>query len=279
MIQLIRRSRMFGWDRNPLRRRTDRLEAVMVAGLIAVFVVTAPVLAAAAGHWTSRTCMREQRAQASWRRVSAIIQRVAPSEQSLVSTTYGWKPARWTAPDGQKRTASIPVSPGTAPGSRTRVWVDRSGALTGSPLRRSQVQGWIVSAKVSATAGLALIVWYAGRAGRLQFGRRRLSHWEREWQAVEAHWTRQRLSLGSYTRNWRDAPAPIDCPATRSPGLLVRYADSNHPDRVTVSGPRMGRDRTPDAIVMQSLGVPRVAPGRRIDAGGPGQVAVRVHIY
>jgi len=189
MIQLIRRSRMFGWDRNPLRRGTDRLEAVMVAGLIAVFVVTAPVLAAAAGHWAAATCMREQRAQASWRRVSAIVQRVAPSEQSLVSTTYGWMPARWTAPDGQQRTASIPVSPGTTPGSRTQVWVDRYGSLTGPPLRRAQVQGWIVSAKVSATAGLALIVWYAGRAGRLQFGRRRLSRWEREWRAVETHWS------------------------------------------------------------------------------------------
>lgn len=192
MIQPIRRSRMFGWDRNPLRRRTDRLEALMVVGLIALFVVTAPVLAAAAGHWTSTTCMREQRAQASWRQVAAIIQRVAPGQQALVSATYGWRPARWTAPDGQKRTASIPVSPGAAPGSRTRVWVDRSGSLTGPPLRRAQVQGWIVSAKVSAMAGLALVVWYAGRAGRLQFGRRRLARWEREWQAVGTRWTRQR---------------------------------------------------------------------------------------
>ena len=42
---------MLGWDRNPMRRRIDRVEAAMVAGLIAVFLISAPVLGAAAGHW------------------------------------------------------------------------------------------------------------------------------------------------------------------------------------------------------------------------------------
>ena len=50
-IKRMRRSRMLGWDRNPLRRRIDRVEAVVVAGLIAVFLISAPVLGAAAGHW------------------------------------------------------------------------------------------------------------------------------------------------------------------------------------------------------------------------------------
>lgn len=34
MSQRMRRSRLFGWDGNPVRRRIDRLEGYMVAGLI-----------------------------------------------------------------------------------------------------------------------------------------------------------------------------------------------------------------------------------------------------
>jgi hypothetical protein len=36
---------MLGWDRNPLRRRTDRVEAAMVAGLVV-------------GSWPPRRCWR-----------------------------------------------------------------------------------------------------------------------------------------------------------------------------------------------------------------------------
>ena len=57
---------MLGWDRNPLRRRIDRVEAAVVAGLIAVFLISAPVLGAAAGHWSNSAAMREQRAEMAW---------------------------------------------------------------------------------------------------------------------------------------------------------------------------------------------------------------------
>jgi hypothetical protein len=41
---------MLGWDRNPLRRRIDRVEAAVVAGLAVVFLAAAPVLMAVTGH-------------------------------------------------------------------------------------------------------------------------------------------------------------------------------------------------------------------------------------
>ena len=68
-----RRSRMFGWDRNPLRRRIDRIEAAVVAGLIAVFLISAPVLGAAAGHGSNSAAMREQRTEMAWRLVPATV--------------------------------------------------------------------------------------------------------------------------------------------------------------------------------------------------------------
>ena len=58
MKQPVRRSRMLGWDRNPLRRRIDRVEAGMITGLILVFLITAPVLVAVTGHWARAAGIR-----------------------------------------------------------------------------------------------------------------------------------------------------------------------------------------------------------------------------
>jgi len=43
----------------------------MVAGLIIVFLIAAPVLVAVAGHWTSTAGTRQQRAEMTWRQVPA----------------------------------------------------------------------------------------------------------------------------------------------------------------------------------------------------------------
>jgi hypothetical protein len=70
-IKRMRRSRTLGWDRNPLRRRTDRIEAAMVAALIGVFLICAPVLAAVASHWIGSATVPEQTIEAAWRLVPA----------------------------------------------------------------------------------------------------------------------------------------------------------------------------------------------------------------
>jgi len=112
---------MLGWDRNPLRRRIDRVEAAMVAGLIAVFLISAPVLAAVAGHWIGSSSLQEQRAEAGWRLVPATVQGSVQGDNSAAAAGTVWIPARWTAPAGQARRGRIPVSPGDAAGGSVRV--------------------------------------------------------------------------------------------------------------------------------------------------------------
>jgi hypothetical protein len=193
MKQPVRRSRMLGWDRNPLRRRIDRVEAGMVAGLILVFLITAPVLVAVTGHWTRTAGIRQQRAEANWRQVPATVQHSAPAQRddSLGMADTVWKPARWTAPDGQPRSGWIPVSPEAAAGSRVRVWVNHSGSPTGRPLRRAQLQGRMAIAGVLAATVLGVMLCLAAGAGRFLLSRRRLDDWDRAWRAVGPQWTRQ----------------------------------------------------------------------------------------
>jgi hypothetical protein len=72
-----------------------------------------------------------------------------------------------------------------------RIWVSRSGSLTGSPLQRRRLQERIVVAGVLTASALGLIYFLAGGAGRFLLGRRRLADWDRAWRAVGPRWTRQ----------------------------------------------------------------------------------------
>ena len=52
---LTRLARALGLDRNPLRRATDRAEAWIRVGLLAVFLIAGPIAALGAGHWAYHT--------------------------------------------------------------------------------------------------------------------------------------------------------------------------------------------------------------------------------
>ena len=190
-MKRMRRSRMLGWDRNPLRRRIDRVEAAMVAGLIAVFLISVPGLAGVAGHWAASSGMREQRAEMAWRLVPATV--LGSARGQIPSGLAGevWMPARWMAPDGQARRDWIPVTLADAADGSAQVWVNPSGSLTGPPLRQSQVQAHIAIAEWLTAFVLGVFLCLAGGAGRVLLTRRRLADWNRAWREVGPRWTRR----------------------------------------------------------------------------------------
>lgn len=193
MVQRIRRSRMFGWDRNPLRRRIDRVEAGVLAGLIVVFLLGAPVLVAGAGHLARGAGLRALRTQATWSQVSATVPRAAPNQsESSGQLDTVLLQARWTAPDGQSRSGLITTSPGVVVGNTARIWVSRSGSPTGEPRERSELLGWTPIAEVGTAIVLALIFFLAVRLQRWLFERSRLACWHRAWRTQGPRWTGQR---------------------------------------------------------------------------------------
>ncbi|MGD0245039.1 MAG: hypothetical protein ABSB59_32575 [Streptosporangiaceae bacterium] len=183
-------------DRNPLRRRCDRAEAVVLAALLAAFLAVAPFAALAAGHWAAASAVRQARAQrASLSQVTATLVRTAPILSGYGSGDGVITQARWRGPDGQARTGEVFALAGELAGGTVRIWVDRAGQLTGPPLTGDQVSGRTQLAAGVAVAGLATLLAAAGWLTRRSLDRRRLAGWDADWLANGPRWSPQRLGL------------------------------------------------------------------------------------
>jgi hypothetical protein len=189
-----RLARRLGLDRNPLRRRTDKIGACVAILLLAGFLIGAPLLSVAAAGWATRAGASGQRAERSWRQVSASLVRPPVISVGGVSG-YSWVPARWTAPDGRARTGEIPVSTALAADHTIRLWVDAAGSPTGPPHHRSVVADEAAASAV-ATGALGIVLLGLAWACRRPLDRRRLTDWEAGWAAVGPQWTKSFRSQG-----------------------------------------------------------------------------------
>ena len=123
-------------DRNPLRRRSDRIETAVLGLLLATFLAGAPFAAHAAGNWAYATSAREAQAQrVSLHQVPATLLKAAPAWNAYANGRGVLEvDARWRAADGQVRTGEVFVPAGAAAGSTVLVWTNRTGQLAGPPL-------------------------------------------------------------------------------------------------------------------------------------------------
>jgi hypothetical protein len=184
---LRRRLREYWPDRNPLRRRWDRIEAVIVGGLLVAFVIGGTLAAVITGRWVHESAMRARNAElAAVHQVSAVL--LAPASQR--STGFGAAAkAWWRAPDGVRRIGQVPALEGSPPGATVTVWVDADGKLAAPPLRLSQVQYQAVLAGVLAVIAVAMVLWEAGLFAHCMVERRRLADWDDEWRALGPKWS------------------------------------------------------------------------------------------
>ena len=198
MTRTERLARRLGLDNNPLRRRADRIAGCLGAGLLAAFLVGAPLLSIASAHWAGHLAAAEQRAERSWREIPAVLLRSAPVPAAFASGLYGgtWVPARWTAPDGRVRNGEIDVTNGLAAGQKVAIWVDQAGLPTGPPLTHRAVVARTVLAAAVVPIALGIVLGFVAGVGRWVFDRRRLARWDAAWASVGPHWTKRFWSRG-----------------------------------------------------------------------------------
>jgi hypothetical protein len=186
-------ARRLGFDHNPLRRRSDLIEAWLLPAVIAVFLALSPLLVGAASAWVHHDNAATQQAQRSWHRVTAVLLQAVPgplmSDNGTNSWTT-WSPARWTE-NGRPHVGQVPAAAGSSAGSTVSVWLDRAGNVQAPPLTAGQIRDRVVLAAVVALTALALFLTAVALIGRRLLDRGRLAGWATAWMSVGPQWSRR----------------------------------------------------------------------------------------
>jgi hypothetical protein len=180
---------LWRWRRNPLRRRSDALEAwvVLVVWALTVFggVFTGLAAAQSVEHGLAR-----QRAE--WHAVPAqLIADATESTRTESGADQVWVKVHWTAPDGSVRTGQARVRAGTAEGTPVTVWTDPEGRLVTKPATASQAQLRASMVGVLIGLGVAAVPCACGRFVRGRLERRRMDQWDEEWERFGPIWGRK----------------------------------------------------------------------------------------
>ncbi len=178
-------------DHNPLRRSLDRAEAVVLAAVIAVFLVGAPIAAFGTGQWAEHGAAAAARAErAAWHPVRAVILDSVrrPSGNPYGAANLARVPARWRTREGAVRTGIVMVPAGTPAGATATIWTSAQGVPTGPPLNAAQISRQAVLAGLTAVLGLALLLTVSAIVIRRLLNRRRMTAWDAEWSATGPQW-------------------------------------------------------------------------------------------
>jgi hypothetical protein len=189
-----RLTRRLGRDGNPLRRRSDVIDAWLLPVAIVVFLALCPLVLALTGNWMRTANASEHRAQASWHHVQAVLVQAVPGPSQTNHGTNSWitwTPARWTAA-GVEHTASVPAVSGSPAGSVVTVWFDSKGSVHLPPLTPGQAGSRVLEARLTGLAILAVVLAIMTMVVRRFLDRRRVASWEHAWLSVGPSWSRHR---------------------------------------------------------------------------------------
>lgn len=181
--------------RNPLRRRSDVVEAWTALAVAVLVCVGAPLMGAVTARWAhdeARTTAEEQRADRHRVRAEVVERPAGPGpssrtdEQRVPRATV-----RWTEPGEGRRTAVARVPANARPGDTVHVWFDSRGRNVPPPVDNASVWQHSIGMGTFAAGVSAAGVLLVHRGVREAAMRRRLAEWERAWARTEPQWARR----------------------------------------------------------------------------------------
>jgi hypothetical protein len=176
---------------DPLRRRSDRVEAWVSRLVLLLLVIGLPVAAVSVGLAVYSSQMRVVHTESAERhQVTARLTEDAAGPLMVSDgDDFQRAPVRWTEEDGAQRAGTARVPPGTEAGETVRVWVSHDGAVARAPLSpgTAAANGWLAGGVTAG--GVAAAVLAAQTGVRHVLDRRRYAQWDAEWQVVEPRWS------------------------------------------------------------------------------------------
>ncbi|GAQ75328.1 hypothetical protein T45_07109 [Streptomyces turgidiscabies] len=192
------RTRVYGRRRqpNPLRRRSDVVEAWTALVVAVLLFVGAPLAGVFAARWAydeGRATASAQRAERHRVHAVAVAGIGAGAPPAPAGRQYLYRVrVLWTEPGAGARTATAQVPAGTRRGDAVDLWLDAHGRAVAPPPGAAAVRQYTVAVGIWAsgvTAGLVLLARTALHRTAVQ---RRLGEWERAWARTEPEWTGRR---------------------------------------------------------------------------------------
>jgi hypothetical protein len=183
--------RSLGLDRNPMRRRVDRVQTVIMAVLLLVFLIAGPWLTFVAASKAYTVGARTERLQHAQRHsvVATVLTKgglgaddTGRGVRQTVSAAYTER--------GVRHTVRIPQLPGDKPGAHRAIWIDRSGHVTGRPRDHTQTATDTGLAAIFMLAGVALPLLGLRALIRYRLDRLRYQQWDADWAQTAPRWTR-----------------------------------------------------------------------------------------
>ncbi|MGW2047160.1 Rv1733c family protein [Streptomyces sp. NPDC001858] len=187
------------WRHNPLRRRTDLVEAWVALSALLLIVLVAPAVGSVVGAVAQDVLQRSAREQRKSRHevTATVVREVDDAPPAVDPETATGRETRtrvvadWTGPDGTAQHGTV-LAGLTTPhsGDRFEIWTDGQGRPTARPLDPAAATTHAVLAGFGAAlltagaveAGRRLIVW--------RMVRRRYTRWEQAWDRAGPDWGR-----------------------------------------------------------------------------------------
>ena len=194
--RLARCARRLGVDRNPLRRRTDRIEAVIRIATMILLLAAVPLAMITAGRQADHLALSHVHAQqAADHQVTAVLLQQAPPTRMpdpYSPVQMATVLARWQPPGQVPRTGQVPAPACAGPGSTVSVWLNASGAVTSPPPDHQMIAGTVVIAAIWTGLITILLVLGASALTRRVLDRQRIRAWDAEWRATGPRWSGHR---------------------------------------------------------------------------------------
>ncbi len=191
------RMRRYWLGRNPLRRRSDRLEGtgVAVTLILLLFSVWPAVVM---GRLAYENGLQAERVGPGIRQqVTATLVQDAPDPVLVGGKDNGVAPeshaaARWVTPSGERRTGQVAVPAGAKAGASVKVWIDGRGELTRPPTTHTDTLAGAVTTTLLVIAGAAAALTLGFRGFRWLLDRGRYAAWDASWAEASARWRRRK---------------------------------------------------------------------------------------
>lgn len=185
-VNMYRRTcRRVGLDRNPMRRREDRVQTMVAAALALVFLIVVPVLVLVVGvrvYHTETAVVQAKIAQLH--KVDATVTETgkAPLYAPIMPTKVQWKDA-----DGAAHIEDYQSTTVVQPGQSVTIWLNGADKIVEPP---SQTQALSKAVLLTAGALFGVLIMMGGCYFALRRGldRKRLRRWEMEWATADLRW-------------------------------------------------------------------------------------------